>query len=87
MARLTRRGAVLHPVVEELTRIVSPIPRCNQSRVQITSELVAEILDNASHGVLIPFGETGPSDRSVLAYLPNTIRSQSFSLSQRLNPT
>jgi hypothetical protein len=58
MARLPRRGAVLHPIVEELTRIVSPIPRCNQSRVQATSELVAEILDNASHEVWILSAET-----------------------------
>lgn len=34
-----------------------------------------------------PFGGIGSSDRCVLAYHPSTIRSQSFSPSQRFSPT
>jgi len=60
---LPRRGLVLQPVVGELTRILSDSslrPVTSTSR----TELGAEILDDTSHGVFVPFGGNSPGDRS-----------------------
>jgi hypothetical protein len=62
------------------------IPRHDQSQVRVTSEFIAETLDNASHGVWFLSAEDQVIVHA-LVYLTSTIRSQSFSLSQRFDPT
>jgi len=66
----SRSGAVLHPVVGELTRVISPIPRQYLSRVQVLFESGTKILDNASHGVWVLSAESVQVIVHVLALPP-----------------
>lgn len=52
-----------------------------------SAELGAEIFDNASHGVWVLSAKSAQVIVTVLAYHPSTFRSQSFSPSQRFDPT
>jgi hypothetical protein len=75
------------PTSRRVVRVV--IPKDGELRAggSFPRERVARARgDNAFREVSFPFGETSSCGRSVLVCLANTIRSQSFSLSQRFNP-
>jgi len=87
MARLPRRELVLQPVVGEVTRISLRFPVVSSHKYESQPGWMQRFSTTPPMGFWFLSAKATQVIVSALVYLANAVRSQSFSPSQRFDPT